>query len=129
MVASPLQQADITAMKTLSKEYPQGFTCFVAEVADTAMRAVQQADPYHYVENWVKAETLEILQLARMGMTADHSDPVQRRAFRLEVVRAKIVRDLALQVIASFDRFEKLTGCVHSRATVVPLSPAPAAIR
>jgi hypothetical protein len=60
---------------------------------------------------------------------ADHSDPVQRRAFRLEVVRAKIVRDLALQVIASFDRFEKLTGCVHSRATVVPLSPASAAIR
>jgi hypothetical protein len=93
------------------------------------MRAVQQADPYHYVENWVKAETLQLARMHR-GMTVeDHSDPVQRRAFRLEVVRAKIVRDLALQVIVSFDRFEKLTGCVHSRARIVPLSPAPAAIR
>jgi hypothetical protein len=93
------------------------------------MRAVQQADPYHYVENWAKAETLQLARMHR-GMTPeDHSDPVQRRAFRLEAVHAKIVRNLALQIIAFFDRFEKLTGCVHSRAAVVPLSPAPAAIR
>jgi hypothetical protein len=57
------------------------------------MRAVQQADPYHYVENWVKAETLQTLQLARMhrGMTAeDHSDPVQhlRSAWRLFAPRS-----------------------------------------
>src|SRR5512132_1885425 len=94
-------------MKTLSKTYPQGFTCLVAKVADTATRAVQQADPYHYVENWAKAETLQLARMHR-GMTPeDHSDPVQRRAFRLEAVHAKIVRNLALQVIASFDRFEK----------------------
>jgi hypothetical protein len=129
MVASPLRQAEITAMKTLSKKYLRGFTCLVAEVADTAMRAVQQADPYHYVENWAKAETLQLARMHR-GMTPeDHSDPAQRRAFRLEAVHAKIVRNLALQIIASFDRFEKLTGCVHSRAAVVPLSPASAAIR
>jgi hypothetical protein len=129
MVASPLRQAEITAMKTLSKKYPQGFTCFVAEVADTAMRAVQQADPYHYVENWAKAEALQLARMHR-GMTPeDHSDPVQRHAFRLEVVQAKIVRDLALQVITSFDSFERLNGCLHNRATVVPLSRAPAAIR
>jgi hypothetical protein len=92
------------------------------------MRAVRQADPYHYVENWAKAETLQLARMHR-GMTPeDHSDPVQRRAFRLEVVHAKIVRDLALQVVASFDRFERLSGCVHNRATVVPLSRAPAAI-
>jgi hypothetical protein len=129
MVASPLQQAEITAMNTLSKQYPQGFTCLVAEVADTAMRAVRQADPYQYVENWTKAETLQLARMHR-GMTPeDHSDPVQRRAFRLGIVHAKIVRDLALQVIASYDRFERLNGCVHNKATVVPLSRAAAAIQ
>jgi hypothetical protein len=72
--------------KTLSKKYPQGFTRFVAEVADTAMRAVQQADPYHICRNWVKAETLQLARLHR-GMTAeDHFVPLQRHAFRLEVV-------------------------------------------
>jgi hypothetical protein len=81
------------------------------------MRAVQQADPYHYVENWVKAETLQLARMHR-GMTVeDHSDPVQRRAFRLEVVRTKIVRDLALQVIASFDLADNISAvCISLQA-------------
>jgi hypothetical protein len=115
---------------TFSKpKYPQRFNCFVAEIAETAMRAAQQADPFDYVENRTKAEALQIARMHR-GMTPhDHSDPVQRRAFRLEIVHARIVRDLALQVIASYDRLEGLSGCFRSGATVVPLSRAPAAIR
>ena len=129
MVASPLQQAEIQMMTLPKPRYPQRFTCLVAEVADTAMRAVQQADPYDYVETWTKAEALKLARMHRGTTPQDHSDPVQRRAFRLEVVHARIVRDLALQVIASYDRLERLSGCFRNGSTIVPLSRAPAAIR
>jgi hypothetical protein len=117
-------------MMTLSKpKYPQRFTCFVAEVADTAMRAVQQADPYDYVEKWTKAEALKLARMHRGTTPQDHCDPAQRRAFRLEVVHARILRDLALQVIASYDRLERLSGCFRNGSTVVPLSRVQAGIR
>ena len=115
-------------MMTLSKpRYPQGFTFLVAEVADAAMRAMQQADPYAYLETRAKAEAIAQARMHR-GITAeDHSDPVQRRRFRLEIVHNKIVRDLALQVIASYDRLERLGGGRLNGSCAVPM-PRPAAV-
>ena len=114
-------------MSSLTKpRYPHGFTSLVAEVADTVMRAMPQIDPYDYIENEAIPQMIEVARLQRGLTVEDHLDPFHRRAYRLEVLRAKIVRDLSMQLIAYFNFYDKqrrYSANLSALSTTAPKGP------
>ena len=75
----------------LQKAYPPDFTHLIAEVADTAMKAIIEPDPNRYIQGAAVSAALELRRL-RCGLTPEsRREPALAAAFRCDVVRNRLV--------------------------------------
>ena len=115
------------SMNRSQKPHPLGFTHLIAEVADTAMKAIVEPDPVAYVERRAYAERLDLIRCRRELATEDRHDPRRRSLFQRDIARAKIVRELALEILGAFRRLELLRhySCAPASALSLPASNKP----
>ena len=103
----------------LQRVYPPDFTYLIAEVTDTAMKAIIEPDPARYIQEAAASGTRELTRL-RCGLTAERrSDPALAAAFRCDVVRNRVVHDLATLVVQTYERLKRMED------TVTQMTPTP----
>ena len=94
-----------TKSKNLREVYPADFTHLMAEVADTAMRAIVEPDPTRYIRETAVSGFLELRRL-RSDLA-----PERRRdlaaAIRCDVVRKRVIRDLAMQFVEAYEQLKQ----------------------
>lgn len=94
-----------TRSRKLQGVYPPDFTHLMAEVADTAMKAIIEPDPTRYIRQTAVTGFLELRRL-RSDLT-----PERRRdlaaAFRCDVVRKRVIRDLAMQFVEAYEQLNR----------------------
>ncbi|TVR97659.1 MAG: hypothetical protein EA406_09060 [Rhodospirillales bacterium] len=100
--------------------YPPEFTGLVAEVTETAMRAVCQASPVDYVTSRMIAERHALIRMRRALPPRERFNPVRAYAFRRDIRRAKTVRTLALSLLEGYRR---LTDDLGPRSCAVASGP------
>lgn len=108
-----------TRSRGLQRVYPPDFTYLIAEVTDTAMKAIIEPDPARYIQEAAASSTRELTRL-RCGLTAERRrDPALAAAFRCDVVRNRVVHDLATLVVQTYERLRQMED------TVTQMMPAP----
>ncbi len=101
-----------TESRSLQKAYPPDFTHLIAEVADTAMKAIIEPDPTGYIQWAAVSSALELRRL-RCNQTPEHRrDPDLAAAFRCDVVRNRVVRDLATEIVEAYERLRRAENTV-----------------
>lgn len=114
----------------LRAPYPGDFTGLMAEVTETAMRAVVQPSPADYIDSRLSAQRQTLLRMRRSLTPRERFDPVRSDAFRHDIRRAKTVRDLALACVEGYRRLGDLEGAVPlDVAMAASLSAAPSGTR
>ena len=102
---------------SLQRAYPRDFTLLIAEVADAAMKAVIEPDPSRHIREAAVSSALELRRL-RCDLTPEsRRDPALAAAFRYDVVRNRIIRDLATDIVEAYERLRRLEGRVPEVAT------------
>ena len=97
---------------SLQRAYPRDFTHLIAEVADTAMKAIVEPDPGRHIQEAAVSSALELRRL-RCDLTPEsRRDPALAAAFRYDVVRNRIVRDLATEIVEAYERLRRVEGKV-----------------
>lgn len=98
--------------RSIQKTYPPSFTHLLAEVADTAMKAIIEPDPARYIQGAAVSSALELRRL-RCDQTPEHRrDPDLAAAFRCDVVRIRVVRDLATDIVEAYERLRRAENTV-----------------
>ena len=102
--------------RSLQKAYPQDFTHLIAEIADTAMKAIIEPDPTRYIQEAAVSNALELRRL-RCDLAPEHRrDPGLAAAFRCDVVRNRVVRDLATEIVEAYERLRRAEKTVPQTA-------------
>ena len=110
---------------SLQKAYPRDFTHLIAEVAETAMKAIVQPDPSRHIQEAAVSSALELKRL-RCGLTSEYRrDPALAAAFRYDVVRNRIVRDLATEIVEAYGRLSRTETGVPQAATTTLYEVSP----
>lgn len=105
----------------LQKVYPPDFTYLIAEVTDTAMKAIIEPDPARYIQEAAAGSTRELTRL-RCGLTAERrGDPALAAAFRCDVVRNRVVHDLATLVVQTYERLKRMEDAVTQMTSISAL--------
>ena len=108
-----------TKPRSLQRAYPPDFTHFIAEVADTTMKAIIEPDPVRYIQWAAVSSALELRRLRCDLAPERRRDPALAAAFRCDVVRNRVIRDLATQIIEAYERL----GRAESTAPSIPMAP------
>ncbi|MEX2629428.1 MAG: hypothetical protein WD341_05760 [Tistlia sp.] len=108
--------------------FPPAFTQLVAQVIDLAMKAIAEPDPTRYIEQ--AASALRLDQLRGELAPERRGDPVLVAALRCDAVRDRIARDLAIQIVDSYQRLRRaeetiLQSAVEARRQTAYASGAP----
>ena len=77
----------------------------MAEVADTAMKAIIEPDPTRYIRETAVTGFLELRRL-RSDLTPDRRRDLAA-AFRCDVVRKRVIRDLAMQFVEAYEQLNR----------------------
>ena len=101
-----------TESKSLQRAYPPDFTHLIAEIADTAMKAIIQPNPTRYIQGAAVSAALELKRL-RCGLTPEsRREPALAAAFRCDVVRNRVVRDLATEIVEAYEQLRRAENVV-----------------
>lgn len=111
----------------LRTPYPGDFTGLMAEVTETAMRAVMQPSPADYIDNRLSAQRQTLMRMRRSLAPRERFDAVRSDAFRHDIRRAKTVRDLALACVEGYRRLADREAALPidvAMAASLPAAPA-----
>ena len=101
---------------SLQKLYPHDFTILIAEVSDTAMKAIIEPDPARRIQEAALSAALELRRL-RSHLTPVHRrDPALSAAFRRDVIRNRVIRDLATEIVEAYERLKRAESAVQQTA-------------
>ena len=92
---------------SMHRAYPSDFTHLIAEVADIAMKAVIQPDPSGYIQGVAMNSALELKRLRCVQSPEHRRNPELAAAFRSDVVRNRVVRDLAMEIVEAYERLRR----------------------
>ena len=96
-----------TTSRSLQKAYPRDFTHLIAEVAETAIKAIVEPDPTRYIQETAVSGALKLKRL-RCDLTPERRrDPALAAAFRCDIVRNRLVRDLAILLVEAHERLKR----------------------
>lgn len=105
-----------TKSRSLQKAYPPDFTHLVAEVTDTAMKAIIEPDPTRYIQGAALDVALEIKCLRSHLTPERRRDPTLAAALRCDVVRSRVIRDLATEIVEAYERLRRAENKVMQTA-------------
>lgn len=98
---------DTTKSSHVQKAYPPEFTHLVAEVVDTAMKAIMAPDPLRYIQHAAVNDASELRRLRCNLAPHRRRDRALAAAFQCDMIRNRVVRDLAVEIIESYERLKQ----------------------
>ncbi len=105
-----------TTTRSLQKAYPPDFTHLIAEVAETAMKAIVEPNPTRHIQEAAVSGALSLKRL-RCDLTPERRrDPALAAAFRRDVVRNRLVRDLATLLVGAYERLKRVESSAKQNA-------------
>lgn len=102
--------------QSLQKAYPPDFARLIADVAETAMKAIVEPNPTRYIQEAAVSGALELRRL-RCDLTPERRrDPALSAAFRHDIVRNRLVRDLAILLVGAYERLKRAEHTAEQNA-------------
>lgn len=96
-----------TKIRSPQDPFPADFTRLVAEVMDMSMKAIVRPDPTGYIQASGASESLQLEQL-RSELAPERRDKlVAAAALRCDLLRGRIARELAVQIVESYGRLRQ----------------------
>ena len=101
---------------SLQKIYPHDFTILIAEVSDTAMKAIIEPDPTRRIQEAALSTALELRRLRSHLTPVNRRDPTLSAVFRHDVIRNRVIRDLATELVEAYERLKRAENAVLQTA-------------